>query len=329
MLKYYNAEVRGIPVDENGEKIDFSMLFADVLSIIKGVTYPETNKYKKDINEELNKIKVVLDFSPVPNAYANSKSLGVNLGMISLFLSIPDLSEHILNILKHGNKISIDEYSRYKIPENILSELNEILLCWKVIHESNWTKFSFPKSFLEEKNTPIYLNLLRILVGHELGHWEENIYREDEWESLMKDMEDNIYSWIEHIEAINSDYAKEVRDFLESDSDIIENWKREVFSDVRGCFFCKNALGWGFNQERQLELHLSISLYFFVLRLLEIFCDQNELELDYHTHPTGTMRESIFMYIYAKEMNIPFDSLIYSEFGFIGYILNCISSDLI
>ncbi len=164
--------------------------------------------------------------------------------------------------------------------------------------------------------------MIRILVAHELTHWFRTIYKDAEWARRMKEVTGYYKKWLrEEKFLVDPKMMASARQLL-SNQNILNNWVEETHADCGAYEFAWAAEthgGWASNDPSVApalrQVNVSMSLFFWLLTLLEIYTRSRGLGLPVDTHPPYPYRSAIFCYIQAKKRHMSQQDFLFKQFG--------------
>lgn len=217
---------------------------------------------------------------------------------------------------------------QFKPPREIITQLNNLVTAWEGSRKSRWSHLILPPSAvpLDAIGGYMHREMAHLVTGHELTHWFETIYKDEEWARMMTAVRGHLFSWLaEEKHFPDSRVVDNARRMLK-DPAILDSWVREIHADCGAFdFFYASAThgGWGPSREALRDAYVYMSFFFSLLTLFELYeiaIGQGE---DATTHPTAVIRRSVWCHIQAKKYGMSQEDFLCQQFG-AGFFVQCI-----
>ena len=311
-----NVEFKGMVYTIDGKPLDKGMIdflkwvFVPVFQSTSGIIIPRTGEFK--IDAEKISPRTIINLSGLPNASASVLNEGlvqIYLGILFVFSAISNTVDIIFSILDKGI-ISFENLLNFNPPDEILDEIDGLFHALKKSQESNWLHIFLPH--IGEKNinkhfVRITNGMASIIIGHELTHWFETIYKKEAWDKKLAVVDDGIESWLnsEHV-LVKKEKFENAKAHL-ADKNIRKSWINEVNADIGAFKYSQNTAtmgGWMRSPEILKETYILLEFLFSIVHLFEIFNYKNGIKNNMSTHPPSVIRRSIFHHIAAKRFGM-------------------------
>jgi hypothetical protein len=261
--------------------------------------------------------KTVIDLSGMQCPYtwmSGEPRLVIPLGIIMTLQFLP-ATFRLLDRILASEQQDIEQLSHFQPPDEVIREIDRLIKAWDASSGSTGVT---PRNWDTSQRAR---GLVHVVVGHELGHWMEAIYKDAVWARKMRDVEGYYRSWLKEENVfVNSTIMKDVRQLLR-DKNILHHWIRETLADCDSfqSFFTNMTFGgWikGSDARPQLrEAYVGMSVLFSILGLHEMYAKSRGAPPDVTTHPSAVIRLAIFCHIQAKKLRMSQETFLFQQFG--------------
>ncbi len=248
-----------------------------------------------------------------------SHEMEIYLGILISCVSVPTLlsvfEDRFLSDAKAANVRSIDELERFRPPKDCVKEVEALMNSWYESAQEGWSKFYSPLGTPTGTESFLVQQVSTLVVGHELGHWTEAIYRAEAWKALLALTRQHIQTWEQSEHGVSS-VERELSHRLLQDPTVLDNWTREVCADAIGFEHCAKEFGYGFAPSLSMMTNVATGLYFGLLRMLDVFHERVVgVAPDNESHPPANVRRSLFIHRKASEMGLAYDEFMVRQWG--------------
>ena len=265
--------------------------------------------------------KTVISFSGMPNAAARvsgSGELEINLGILFAFASLPATYQLLTDMLR-STEMDISDLQSFRPPNAVISELDGLMGAWDSASRSGWRSIGMPRRFAEPGS--LHRRMVFLVIGHELTHWFETIYKDAEWARMMKEVDGHYHSWLKEEKLlVRPEVLGNARRLLK-DRAVLSNWVRETHADCGAYDYAGASAtfgGWvkGDEARRKLmQINVNMAIFFWLNSLLELYTESRGGEIDVTTHPPAAIRRAIFVHIQAKKQGMSQQEFLFRQFG--------------
>jgi hypothetical protein len=278
--------------------------------------------------------KTVITFSGMPNASARivgEDELEVHIGVLFAFLSLK-LSVNTVRQLMTGPAVDVGALERFRPPPEVIAELDRLMDAWDKSAATGWSLATLPPTPASVANqvpddwmTPLK-GMASILLGHELTHWFQTIYKPAEWARMMDETGSAIRDWMRAQKRVSRKEVEEIEALLRDDA-VFANWVREAHADSGAYdYACDTSThgGWIRGPDAApyvMEVNINMAFFFAVLTLLEVWGMLRGVSGDFRTHPPVGVRKALFHHVQAKKADMSQEDFLFRQFG-AGTVVN-------
>jgi hypothetical protein len=328
-----NVSFQGEPRNADGSDLSddqlhwLAFVLEPVTSATQEIILPQPDRFR--VRGSRIAPKTVITFSGMPNASARISGEGelkVHIGILFAFMSLP-LTLHAIRELMTGPGVDVAALERFRPPPEVIGELDRLMDAWDRSAESGWrlaTLPSTPDSRTDDSEATdehvTVKGMTSILLGHELTHWFETIYKRGEWARMMKEVRERYRTWLRAEKQVSPEAIEEVEALLRR-GDVLDNWVRETHADCGAYdFACASDTlgGWIRGPEAApyvMEVNINMALFFSLLTLFEVWARLRGAVGDISTHPPASIRRAVFYHIQAKKLGMSQEDFLFRQFG--------------
>ena len=262
--------------------------------------------------------------------------LEVHLGILFAFYSLSLTFEVIKRVIT-GDQLSFSDLESFKPPKEVISEIGRLMDAWDESSRTGWARAILParvgRSSKVDANVAdmVERGMTYIVVGHELTHWFETIYKDAEWGRMMTEVEGHLSTWLaEERKLVSPQVLANVRKLLK-DPAAPDSWVREIHADCGAFdFFYASSThgGWSASSEDLMRANIHMSFFFALLSLFEVHAQNSGVDLDVTTHPPAVIRRAVFCHIMAKRHGMSQQDFMLIQFG-AGFAVGCLMEAII
>jgi hypothetical protein len=336
-----HIEFRGTLKKVDGGHLDsndlyyLSFIFRPVAKATENIILPDKERYNIDSNTVSP--KTIINMSALPTASAQKGDAGkleISLGILFAFNSLPSTVTLIQNLLKKDT-YEISDIQNFKVSSDILSEIDALMNSWYKSFQSGWKELFLSLSGKKDLK-PLKLkhfsdSLVFVVVGHELAHWFESIYKQAEWTRIMNETERYINTCLLEDSIFIGKKVTENIKLLLNKRNVLDNWKKEVRADTEAFDYLASSCSFGGRiQSREIlrDNYVTMAYFFSLLTMFEIFFQRVGIDLDVSTHPPAATRRAIFNHIQRKKCNMSLHDYMFTQNGS-GFFVSCIMEKII
>jgi hypothetical protein len=292
-----------------------------VSSATKKIVLPNPARYKGEPREVTP--KTIINFSGMPNASARTFGTGeleIHLGLVTAFASLPQTYGLVAAVLAGGTAIRFDQLIQFEPPPAVLLELDTLVRTWQMSEKAGW-RLMVPALAGLVPNAEIGAGgrgMIYVVVGHELTHWFEVLYKEAEWERMMAEVRGHVATWLDEEMMLPPAVLSTARQALR-DPAVLSAWTREFHADA-GAFEYLHATmthgGWHTTPEKLASAHSHMSFFFALNAMVEEYLERRGHTSDHRTHPPWNIRRAVFCHIQAKRLKLSQQDFMTRQFGY-------------
>ncbi|MGD0952599.1 MAG: hypothetical protein ABR985_09430 [Methanotrichaceae archaeon] len=328
--------------DLRDEELDLlKWIITPIAQATEKIVFPDPSQTK--LGRSTVSPKTVINFSGMPNASARVSGEGeleIHLGLLfalhSLFTTFG-----LVNRLIKGSQSSFSDLENFKPPHEVITELDQLMDAWDKSSKSGWTQSILPRGIAP---TPVdkdslmhsemmYRGLTYIVVGHEITHWLETIYKDAEWMRKMTEVKAHLSTWLAEEKLMVPPHVVDNARQLLKEPDVLDAWVREINADCGALDFsyASNTLGGMYkSREALMRIYIQMALFFSILRLFEAYAQATGHEINVITHPPASIRRAVFCHIQAKRYHMSEEDFLLHQFGAgaaVSFIMDAIIGD--
>ncbi len=184
---------------------------------------------------------------------------------------------------------------------------------WDSSAASGWAASSLPPSTAKgadlQRLVDIHQSMARgmvfLLVGHELTHWLETIYKPAEWARMLREFEGHYATWLKEDRSLSRDRRQAAAAVLR-DRTMLSNWIKEIHADCGGYDFAVATAthgGWVRGPSAHglvARVQIQMAFWFWLLKLFELYSHARGRPPGVRTHPPAAVRSAVFHHVQAK-----------------------------
>ncbi|QDU23309.1 hypothetical protein [Urbifossiella limnaea] len=316
---------KGNPGNADGSEL--SRLQCDLLKWmiepVQGATecivLPKPDRYKGE--PKMVTPKTIINFSGMPNASARTFAGGeleIHLGLLTAFASLPK-TYTLVNRELSCSEHRLDQLASFDPPRAVLLEIASLARAWEMSEQANWQLLVPVIDGLESSASRVGgRGMVYLVVGHELTHWFESLYKDAEWERMMAEIRGHIVTWLDEESAlVRPAVLATAREALR-DPTVMDSWVREFHADMGGFEYLhatETHGGWAKSPEKLASAYMHVSFFFALNAMVETHLERREHEYDHRSHPPWNIRRAVFCHIQAKRMGMSQQDYLFRQFG--------------
>ena len=308
-------------------------IVAQVTSATKEIALPDLDRFKT--NSPIISPKTIINFSGLPNAFARISGEGdleFHLGILFTFESLPATFELINRMITGHSSFSPSDLQNFKPPDEVIYEIDSLMDAWDTSSNSGWTQVVLPTTAFSSHRGRSNMNrgMTYLIIGHELTHWFETIYKDAEWARMMTEMKDHLSTWLAEEKLLVRHQVMENVKRLLKDVAVLDSWVRELHADCGAfdyLYATKTHGGWDASRQKLMDTYVHMAFFFSLLTVFEIYAQTTGQKVDVTTHPPAIVRRAVFCHIQAKRNRMSQEDFLFRQFGagtVVGYIMEAI-----
>lgn len=297
----------GDAVRPNGEPLSSAQVQWLAIVIDSAIRATELNLRDPNIFAFVGPVspKLHISLRPELNAFASKADGGSVTVSLNLLLALEASSSAVNFIVDSLASDSLEQEEFLRIAsappkEHLVFEVGSFAKIWRESLAGHATVM--PSSGAQDLPPGIRTGLTYLIVGHELGHWKECVYRKEVWDGELSATTEMINQWLRDGDSVVRQPIKNaIREHL-SNEEVLSEWTREIHADQSAMLHLRSAdvVAWSQSPRMLKHQYLCMGLYFAMLRAFEVFrlLDGSP---DMGGHPPAHVRQSLFMYIQGKK----------------------------